>query len=205
MAAGRKRSERSSAVAKLRRRDGMVTAVSRVGRRPIVIPQGVSLRTDGPRVVVKGPRGELAQTLPGEIAVRVDGGQALVTRPDDERRSRALHGLTRTLVANMVDGVTQGFSKSLDLVGTGYRAAKSGRKVVLTVGYSHPVEVEPPAGIELEVPVPASIVVRGIDKQLVGQVAADIRAVREPSAYGDGKGIRYTGERVRVKEGKTGK
>jgi len=183
----------------------VVAAVSRVGRRPIALPGGVQLRIEGSRVSVKGPKGELQQTLPAGIAVQVEGDHAVVTRPDDERRSRALHGLSRTLVANMVDGVTQGFSKSLDLVGTGYRAAKSGKKIVLTVGYSHPVEVQPPAGVDLEVPAPNSIVVRGIDKQLVGQTAADIRSVRKPSAYGEGKGIRYTGERVRVKEGKTGK
>jgi len=182
-----------------------VAGLSRVGRRPIGVPAGVSVTVDGPRVVVRGPRGELRHTLPQGIALSVEGGQAVVARGDDERTSRGLHGLSRTLVANMVEGVTQGFSKSLDLVGTGYRAAKSGGKVVLTVGYSHPVEVVPPAGIEIDVPAVNSIVVRGIDKQLVGQVAADIRAVRKPSAYGEGKGIRYTGERVRTKEGKTGK
>ena len=154
---------------------------------------------------MKGPKGELQRDLPPGIAVALDADHADVTRKDDERRSRALHGLSRTLVSNMVDGVTQGFTRSLDLVGTGYRAAKSGRKVVLTVGYSHPVEIDPPAGVDLEVPAPNSILVRGIDKQLVGQTAANIRSVREPSAYGEGKGIRYTGERVRVKEGKTGK
>jgi large subunit ribosomal protein L6 len=165
----------------------------------------VHVQVDGRQVTVRGPRGELEHTLPPGIAVSLDGGTATVTRVDEERRSRALHGLSRTLVANMVEGVTHGFSKSLDLVGTGYRAAKNGPKLVLTVGYSHPVEVVPPPGIEVEVPVVSNVVVRGIDKQLVGQVAADIRAVRKPSAYGEGKGIRYTGERVRTKEGKTGK
>ncbi len=179
--------------------------MSRVGRRPIRIPNGVEFRIEPGTVSVRGPKGELRQALPEGIAVTVEDGTASVSRRTDDRRLRALHGLSRTLVANMVDGVTQGFSKSLDLVGTGYRAAKSGRKVVLTVGYSHPVEVEPPVGVELEVPAVNSIVVRGIDKQIVGQVAANIRAVRKPSAYGEGKGIRYTGERVRVKEGKTGK
>lgn len=179
--------------------------VSRVGKRPIVIPRGVQFEVQEGRVEVRGPKGELHRTLPEGISLSVEGDQALVQRGSDERRSRALHGLSRTLVSNMVEGVTQGFSKSLDLVGTGYRAAKSGSKVVLTVGYSHPVEVVPPTGIDLEVPAPNSVVVRGIDKQLVGQVAADIRAVRKPSAYGEGKGIRYTGERVRTKEGKTGK
>jgi large subunit ribosomal protein L6 len=179
--------------------------VSRVGKRPIPIPKGVELRVDGDKVVVQGPRGTLERELPAGISVTVAGDQALVQRRDDERRTRALHGLSRTLLANMIEGVTQGFSKSLDLVGTGYRAAKSGQKVVLTVGYSHPVEIVPPPGIQLDVPAPNNIVVRGIDKQLVGQVAANIRAVRKPSAYGEGKGIRYTGERVRTKEGKTGK
>ena len=153
----------------------------------------------GARVVVHGPKGELEHTLPAGIALTMDGEQAVVVRQDDDRRSRALHGLSRTLVANMVEGVSQGFSKSLDLVGTGYRAAKSGSRVVLTVGYSHPVEVVPPSGITLDVPATSNVIVRGIDKQLVGQVAADIRAVRKPSAYGEGKGIRYTGERVRTK------
>lgn len=182
-----------------------MTPVSRVGRRPIAIPKGVQMRVDGSRVFVKGPKGELQQTLPEGIDVAVGAEQVEVTRTDDQRRSRALHGLSRTLVANMVDGVTTGFTKSLDLVGTGYRAAKSGKKIVLTVGYSHPVEIDPPAGVELDVPAANSVIVRGIDKQLVGQTAANIRAVRKPSAYGEGKGIRYTGEHVRVKEGKTGK
>lgn len=182
-----------------------MTPVSRVGRRPIAIPKGVQMRVDGSHVSVKGPKGELQQTLPEGIDVAVGAEQVEVTRRDDQRRSRALHGLSRTLVANMVDGVTTGFTKSLDLVGTGYRAAKSGKKIVLTVGYSHPVEIDPPAGVELDVPAANSVIVRGIDKQLVGQTAADIRAVRKPSAYGEGKGIRYTGEHVRVKEGKTGK
>ena len=179
--------------------------MSRVGKRPIAIPKGVEFRVQGGQVAVRGPKGELQHVLPDGISVSVEGERALVVRSGDDRRVRALHGLSRTLVSNMVDGVTQGFSKSLDLVGTGYRAAKSGQKVVLTVGYSHPVEVVPPKGVDLEVPAPNSVVVRGIDKQLVGQVAADIRAVRKPSAYGEGKGIRYTGERVRTKEGKTGK
>lgn len=154
---------------------------------------------------MRGPRGALRQALPTGIAVERQDGRLLVRRAGDERRLRALHGLTRSLIANMVAGVTQGFSKSLELVGTGYRASKSGRKLVLTVGYSHPVEVEPPEGVEVEVPSATSVVVRGVDKQLVGQVAADIRAVRPPSVYGEGKGIRYAGERVRHKQGKTGK
>lgn len=169
------------------------------------MPKGVSVTVEGNTVRVRGPKGQLEETLPAAVQVRVSGERIELTRQDDERRSRALHGLSRTLVANMVEGVVAGFQKSLDLVGTGYRAAKSGNKLILTVGYSHPVEIAPPPGIDLDVPAANSVVVRGIDKQLVGQVAADVRAVRRPSAYGEGKGIRYTGERVRTKEGKTGK
>ena len=179
--------------------------MSRVGRQPIPVPNGVTVTVEGNTVRVRGPKGQLEETLPGAVRVRVADGRVEVTRQDDERESRALHGLSRTLVANMVEGVVSGFQKSLDLVGTGYRAAKSGSKLVLTVGYSHPVEIAPPAGIEVDVPAANSVVVRGIDKQLVGQVAANVRAVRRPSAYGEGKGIRYTGERVRTREGKTGK
>ena len=179
--------------------------VSRVGRRPIPLPDGVECGVQGEAVVVKGPKGRLQQSLPGGMRLVVEGRVARVERPDDERRSRSLHGLSRTLVANMVDGVTTGFTRSLDLVGTGYRATKSGRNLVLTVGFSHPVEIVPPEGIDIEVPATNNVLVRGIDKQAVGQLAADIRSVRKPSAYGEGKGIRYTGERVRTKEGKTGK
>ncbi len=176
-----------------------------MGRQPIDLPDGVELQVDGDRVMVGGPRGRLEHRLPRGIAIERDGRRVAVSRHGDARQVRALHGLSRTLVANMVTGVTQGFSKSLDLVGTGYRAAKNGRKLVLTVGFSHPVEVEPPTGLEIDVPVVTNVVVRGIDKQAVGQLAADIRAVRPPSSYGEGKGIRYTGERVRLKQGKTGK
>ena len=179
--------------------------MSRVGRQPIDLPAGVELQVKDGRVEVAGPRGRLAWDLPEGIRVEREGMRVLVRRAGDDRRLKALHGLSRSLVANMVTGVATGFSKALELVGTGYRAAKSGRKLVLTVGYSHPVEIEPPPGIEIEVPAPNSVVVRGADKQLVGQVAANIRAVRPPSAYGEGKGIRYAGERVRLKQGKTGK
>lgn len=179
--------------------------MSRVGRQPIPLPQGVTVTVEGNTVRVRGPKGQLEGTLPAAVQVQVGAAEVQVTRRDDARESRALHGLSRTLVANMVEGVVNGYRKSLDLVGTGYRASKNGNKLVLTVGYSHPVEITPPAGIELEVPAQNSVVVRGIDKQLVGQVAANVRAVRKPSAYGEGKGIRYTGERVRTKEGKTGK
>ncbi len=179
--------------------------LSRVGLRPISIPKGVQVALEDAAVEVRGPKGSLSRRLPNGIAVERSGDALRVRREEEERHLRALHGLTRTLVANMVEGVTNGFSKSLELVGTGYRAAKNGRKLVLTVGYSHTVEVDPPDGIEIDVPAANSIVVRGIDKQVVGQVAADIRAVRPPSVYGVGKGIRYAGERVRLKEGKTGK
>jgi len=182
-----------------------VLKLSRVGRRPIAIPQGVAVHRRDARVEVQGPRGTLSHDLPLGIALEMQGDTMVVARENDERRARALHGLTRTLVANMVEGVTTGFAKSLDLVGTGYRASKGGRKLLLTVGFSHPVEIDPPDGIEIDVPAPNSVIVRGIDKQQVGQVAANIRHVRPPSAYGEGKGIRYTGERVRLKEGKTGK
>ena len=178
--------------------------VSRVGRKPIPVPAGVQVSTDAGTVAVKGPRGELRHALPSGITAEVKDGRLHVLRADDERRQRALHGLSRSLLANMVQGVTGGFAKPLELVGTGYRAAKSGRKLVLTVGYSHPVEIDPPAGVEIDVPNPASVVVRGIDKQAVGQLAAIIRDVRPPEPY-LGKGIRYSGERVRRKVGKTGK
>ena len=179
--------------------------MSRVGRQPIELPSGVELDVAARTVRVSGPKGKLEHELPVGITVERAGSQVRVQRSSDERMQRALHGLSRSLVANMVVGVSQGFSRSLDLVGTGYRAVKTGGKVVVTVGYSHPVDIPAPAGIEIEVPVVNQVVVRGIDKQLVGQVAADIRAIRRPSAYGEGKGIRYTGERVRVKQGKTGK
>ncbi len=178
--------------------------MSRVGRKPIPVPAGVQVSTDAGTVSVKGPKGELQHALPAGISAEVKDGRLHVLRTDDERRQRALHGLSRSLLANMVQGVTGGFTKPLELVGTGYRAAKSGRKLVLTVGFSHPVEIEPPAGVEVDVPNPASVVVRGIDKQAVGQLAAIIRDVRPPEPY-LGKGIRYAGEHVRRKVGKTGK
>lgn len=178
--------------------------MSRVGKLPVKIPQGVDIKVEGNVVSVKGPKGQLSRELHRDIGVAVEDGTIQVSRPSDERDHRALHGLTRTLIANMVDGVTKGYQKSLELVGTGYRAAKSGSKLVLTVGYSHPVEIEPPKGIEIEVPNPASITIKGIDKELVGEITSNIRAVRGPEPY-LGKGIRYAGEKVRRKVGKTGK
>lgn len=178
--------------------------MSRIGKQPIPVPGGVQVDISARAVRVKGPKGELSYVLPEPISAELRDGSIVLTRRDDERQTRALHGLARSLVANMVRGVSAGFERTLELHGTGYRVAKSGRNVVLTVGYSHPVEVAPPAGIEFDVPNPNTIVVKGADKQLVGQVAANIRAVREPEPY-LGKGIRYAGERVRRKVGKAGK
>lgn len=178
--------------------------MSRVGKQPIVLPAGVELKLDGNRVSVKGPKGQLSREVSPEMIIQLDGNTLHVSRPSDERQHRALHGLTRTLIANMVDGVTTGFSKSLELVGTGYRASKSGRKLILTVGYSHPVELDPPAGIEVEVPNTSAVTVKGTDKEAVGAFTAQIRGIRPPEPY-LGKGIRYAGERVRRKVGKTGK
>jgi len=178
--------------------------MSRIGRKPIEIPQGVEVKIDGNTVRVKGPKGELSQAIHPDMSVSMADGRIAVTRPSEEKFHRSLHGLTRTLVANMVDGVTKGFSKNLEIEGVGYRAAKSGSKLILTVGYSHPVEIDPGPGIEFDVPAPTKIVVRGLDKQRVGEVAAEIRAVREPEPY-QGKGIRYEKEKIRRKAGKTGK
>ncbi len=164
--------------------------MSRIGRKPVVIPQGVQVEVTDGLVKVKGPKGELTQEIMTDMKVSVADGQLKVERPSDDKEHRALHGLTRSLIANMVKGVTEGFSKGLDIKGVGYRAAKQGNKVVLTIGYSHPVEIEPMTGIEFDVPAPNKIVVKGIDKQIVGQMAAEIRAVREPEPY-KGKGIMY--------------
>ncbi|MGE5396455.1 MAG: 50S ribosomal protein L6 [Chitinophagales bacterium] len=178
--------------------------MSRIGKKPIEVPQGVQVTLDGNLVSVKGNKGFLERTIPQGITVEQDSEKILVTRASDIKQHRALHGLTRTLVANMVEGVSKGFEKKLELVGTGYRAAMQGKKLVLTVGYSHPVEIDPPEGIEFETPAVTKITVRGIDKEKVGNIAASIRAVREPEPY-KGKGIRYEGEKVRRKAGKTGK
>ncbi|HHW73052.1 MAG TPA: 50S ribosomal protein L6 [Firmicutes bacterium] len=178
--------------------------MSRIGRAPIKIPAGVEVTLNGSLIEVKGPKGQLSRELHPEMNVQVLDGSIVVTRPSDEKEHRSLHGLTRALIANMVKGVTEGFSRNLEIVGVGYRAAKQGNKLVLTVGYSHPVEMEPAPGIEIEVPAPTKITVKGIDKELVGQTAANIRDVRRPEPY-LGKGIRYEGEKVRRKAGKTGK
>ncbi|MFM7068720.1 MAG: 50S ribosomal protein L6 [Actinomycetes bacterium] len=179
--------------------------MSRIGKAPISVPSGVEVRIDGPSVTVKGPKGELSRELPEQISLSLDGDVLTVERADEERKSRALHGLIRSLVSNMVVGVSEGFRKELDIVGVGYRAAAKGSNTLeLSLGFSHPVVVTAPAGIEFNVPQPTRIEVLGIDKQLVGQVAADIRAWRKPEPY-KGKGIRYVDERVRRKAGKAGK
>jgi large subunit ribosomal protein L6 len=179
--------------------------MSRIGKSPIPVPAGVEVTFAGRSVVVKGPQGQLQRELPGEITVQQEDSTLLVTRPDDQRHNRALHGLTRSLVANMVTGVTAGYQKDLDIVGVGYRAiAKGPDQLELALGFSHPVIVDAPAGISFEVPAPTRIIVKGIDKELVGQVAADIRKIRKPEPY-KGKGVRYVGEVVRRKAGKAAK
>lgn len=179
--------------------------MSRIGRKPITVPSGVDVSIDGDVVVVKGPKGQLALTVPATIGVARDGDDIVVTRPDDVRQNRALHGLTRSLVANMVTGVAEGYVKELEIVGVGYRAQAAGpNKLDLQLGYSHPIAFEAPEGITFETPQPTRITVRGIDKQLVGQVAANIRKLRKPEPY-KGKGIRYAGEHVLRKAGKSAK
>ena len=178
--------------------------MARIGRAPIQVPAGVEVKINGNVIEVKGPKGQLSREFHPEMNVELADGSIVVTRPSDEKQHRSLHGLTRTLIANMVKGVTEGFTRNLEIVGVGYRAAKQGSKLVLTVGYSHPVEIDPAPGIEIEVPTPTKISVKGIDKELVGQTAANIRDVRRPEPY-LGKGIRYEGERVRRKAGKAGK
>lgn len=178
--------------------------MSRIGRLPITVPAGVTVTlADGNVVKVKGKMGELTSKFDGDMVISVEEGVINVTRPTDKKNHRALHGLTRALLQNMVTGVSEEFKKELEIVGVGYRAQLSGKKLVLNMGYSHPVEIEPPVGITIEAPTLTSIVVRGIDKQQVGQIAANIRSVRPPEPY-KGKGIRYKGEFVRRKEGKSG-
>ena len=177
--------------------------MSRIGKRPVVVPGNVKVNIDGQTVTVEGPKGKLVQTLRPEIKVVLEDGVLNVTRSGDDKDERSLHGLSRTLVSNMVEGVSNGFTKSLELVGVGYRAALQGKKLVLTIGYSHPVEIDPPAGIEIAVEGTNKVHVKGADKQLVGDIAADIRMVRPPEPY-KGKGIKYDYEQLRLKEGKTG-
>jgi large subunit ribosomal protein L6 len=175
--------------------------MSRIGKRPIELPTGVTVALDPGRVMVNGPLGELQQQVPQRMKIEQREGEIVVTRPTERGEDRALHGLTRTLIANMVEGVTKGFEKRLEIQGVGYRAALKGTDLELAVGYSHPVTIKPRQGISFEVPVPTQIVVKGTDKQMVGQTAAEIRRVRPPEPY-KGKGIRYEGEFVRRKVGK---
>lgn len=178
--------------------------MSRIGRKPIAIPAGVDVKLNGHEVTVKGPKGTLTSVFHHDIGVAVEGSEILVTRPSDAKEHRSLHGLTRTLISNMVDGVTKGFAKELEVNGVGYRAAKQGKNLVMNLGYSHQVIVPEIPGITIDVPAPNKVVISGSDKQLVGQFAADIRKKRPPEPY-KGKGIRYAGEYVRRKEGKAGK
>jgi large subunit ribosomal protein L6 len=178
--------------------------MSRVGKKPIEIPAGVTVTLDNNTVTVKGPKGELVRTFNPEIAIQVEDNTVTITRPSDVKEIRALHGTTRALIANMVEGVSNGFQRNLELIGVGYRASKQGNKLVLNVGYSHPVEIEPEQGVEIEVPANTKISIKGTDKERVGALAANIRGVRPPEPY-KGKGIRYEGEVVRRKEGKKGK
>ena len=178
--------------------------MSRIGKLPIPVPAGVEVKIDGQVVEVTGPKGSLSHTVPAPITVAIEDGTILVTRPDDERNSRSLHGLTRTLIANNITGVTVGFTKGLEIVGTGYRVAQKGNALEFALGYSHPITVEPPAGISFTVDGNTKLTVHGIDKQAVGEVAANIRKLRKPEPY-KGKGVRYAGEVVRRKAGKAGK
>jgi large subunit ribosomal protein L6 len=175
--------------------------MSRIGRQPITLPQGVSVSITGGRVMVNGPLGELSQQVPQRMKVEQEDGSVVVSRPSERGEDRALHGLTRSLIANMVEGVTNGFQKRLEIQGVGYRAALRGTDLELSVGYSHPVVLKAPAGITFEVPTQTEVIVKGIDKQQVGQIAAEVRKVRPPEPY-KGKGIRYEGEYVRRKVGK---
>lgn len=177
--------------------------MSRIGNQPVVLPSGVEVSISGSDLTVKGPQGTLKRTFPDAVAFSQAEGKVTVTRSDDERESKALHGLSRALLANMVVGVNEGYRKVLKTVGVGYRAALKGQQLELQVGFSHPVTVEAPDGITFEVPEPTQIIITGIDKQAVGQIAADIRAVRPPEPY-KGKGIRYEGEQIRRKAGKSG-
>ncbi|MBF7083494.1 50S ribosomal protein L6 [Desulfallas sp. Bu1-1] len=178
--------------------------MSRIGKKPVLLPDNVKATVEGNTVRVEGPKGKLEKVFHKDMIIeKVDEKTLVVKRPSDNKLHKSLHGLTRTLLNNMVQGVANGYQKNLELVGVGYRAAKQGNKLVLTVGYSHPVEIVPPEGIEIEVPAATKITIKGIDKELVGAVAANIRAVREPEPY-KGKGIKYEGERIRRKVGKAG-
>jgi len=178
--------------------------MSRIGRLPITVPSGVDVTIDGRNVTVKGPKGTLSRSLHPDITVTRENGTLVVTRPTEQKTHKQLHGLTRTLVNNMVVGVTDGYRKGIEITGVGYRAALSGRKLTLNLGYSHPIEIDPPEGVSFEVETPTRLAVVGIDKELVGEIAAKVRATRNPEPY-KGKGVRYAGEYVRRKAGKAGK
>lgn len=178
--------------------------MSRIGKMPISVPAGVEVKNENNLITVKGPKGQLSRQFNTELGIEVAEGVVTVTRPSDDKRHRSLHGLTRTLIANMVEGVTNGYSKTLEIEGVGYRAAKSGNKVTLNLGFSHPVVLEETDAIKIDVPQPNKLIISGIDKQAVGQFAAEVREKRPPEPY-KGKGIRYAGERIIRKEGKAGK
>jgi large subunit ribosomal protein L6 len=178
--------------------------MSRIGRKPISLPTGVNIELKDSVITIKGPKGTLSRQLHSDMKIVIESDQVCVERPSDNKLHRSLHGTTRSVIANMINGVTEGFAKNLELVGVGYRAALSGNKLTLNVGYSHPVEFTAETGIEFEVPAVTKIIVKGIDKELVGAIAAKIRSVREPEPY-KGKGIKYENERIIRKEGKTGK
>ncbi|MGJ9460396.1 50S ribosomal protein L6 [Oceanobacillus sp. CF4.6] len=178
--------------------------MSRIGLKPVEIPESVEIKLNGTTVTVKGPKGELTRELHQDMKVNIEGNVLTVERPSDHKDHRALHGTTRSLINNMVEGVSKGFEKSLEIIGVGYRAQKQGNKLVINAGYSHPVEIDPIDGIEIDVPKNTQLIVKGIDKELVGAIASNIRAIRPPEPY-KGKGIRYTNEHVRRKEGKTAK
>ncbi|MGN0692155.1 MAG: 50S ribosomal protein L6 [Oscillospiraceae bacterium] len=178
--------------------------MSRIGRKPISVPAGVDVKIDGTTVTVKGPKGTLTKTFHHDMIIKQEGSEIIVERPSEDKLHKSLHGLTRTLVSNMVEGVTTGFSKSLDIEGIGYRAQKQGKNLVMNLGFSHQVIVPETDGITIDVPQPTKIIINGIDKQVVGQFAAEVREKRPPEPY-KGKGIRYTGERIIRKEGKAGK
>ncbi|WP_102029422.1 50S ribosomal protein L6 [Salirhabdus sp. Marseille-P4669] len=178
--------------------------MSRIGLKPVEIPEGVEVKLDGTNVTVKGPKGELTRSFHSDMTIKIEDNVLTVERPSDNKTHRALHGTTRSIISNMIEGVSKGYEKALEIIGVGYRAQKQGNKVIVNAGYSHPVEVEPEEGVEIDVPANTKIIVKGIDKEKVGAVAANIRAIRPPEPY-KGKGIRYEGEYVRRKEGKTAK
>jgi len=177
--------------------------MSRIGKKPVTIPKGVTVTLDGSKIKVKGPKGELSRSLPGAMHVSMKDNEVIVERPSDENEHKALHGLTRTLVANMIEGVTAGFSKQLEIVGVGYKAETRAYGLQLSLGFSHPIEYRAPAGIKLTAPQPTQVTIEGANKEMVGQVAAEIRSFRPPEPY-KGKGIKYAGEQVRRKAGKAG-